>query len=37
MVAKSKPHICPEDEEKTNEGWNDEKGRFKSFIEFRSR
>jgi hypothetical protein len=36
-IARSKTHICLEDEEKTKEKWNDEEDGFESFIESRSR
>jgi hypothetical protein len=36
-IARSKTHICLEDEEKTKAERNDEEDRFESFIEFRSR
>ena len=36
-IARSKTHICLEDEEKTKVERNDEEDRFESFIEFRSR
>jgi ribosomal protein L29 len=36
-IARLKTHIRPEDEEETKEERNDEKDRYESFIEFRSR
>jgi hypothetical protein len=36
-IARSKTHICLEDEEKTKAEWNDEEDGFESFIEFRPR
>jgi hypothetical protein len=36
-IARSKTHICQEDEEKTKDKWNDEEDGFESFNEFRSR
>jgi hypothetical protein len=36
-IARSKIHICLEDEEETKDKRNDEEDGFESFIEFRSR